>query len=494
MQNLIPTRQFQFSFYATLFVLYGVLIFQCLYNRSVWNDEACLILTITNRHARDLFLPLDYLQIAPVLFLQIVKLTTVLFGDSEYALRLFPLLCSLAAIPLFYFFCLRFTGNRMLALFAIILLAISPGFIYYSSEVKQYCTDLFVTLLLYNTAFNNSDSLVKRRTLALSIVGVIAIFLSNISIIILVTIGLFFLYTSWKTKSIKREHWIPAVVWIIAFGINFLLFIKDHPSASYMREFWQMAFMPLDVFGSPFRDFMRRSMKIFSTLLFSFPGPYLFLITLLLFLGGLLAMLLEKRYLLLHLCVTPIAIHLGLSAIKMYPFEMRLLLYQAPFYILSIIFGLYWVVNKLISNPRSRIAITSICIALMAVKTFMNYPMTSDEIKHAIKYINSMHKPGESMYVAAGASPAVKYYRQRGFAKFDDLSLSLGKETFYDPRNFLKNIDDLHGRVWLLSSDVFPFRNNKEEEKAIATAIKERGKLVSQKDFIGSTVYLYDMH
>jgi len=494
MQTLIPTRKFQFSFCATLFVLYCVLIFQYLYNRSVWNDEACLILTITNRHARDLLLPLDYLQIAPVLFLQIVKLTTVLFGDSEYALRLFPLLCGLAAIPIFYFFCLRFTGNRVLALFAIVLLAVSPGFIYYSSEVKQYCTDLFVTLLLYNTAFNNSDFLVKRRTLALSIVGVVAVFLSNVSVIILFTIGLFFLYTTWKTKKIKREHWIPAVVWIIAFGVNFLLFIKDHPSASYMREFWQMAFMPLNIFGTPFRHFMIRSVKIFSIVLPSLPGTYFFLVTLLLFLAGLLAMFLEKRFLLLYLCVAPIAIHLGLSAIQMYPFEMRLLLYQAPFYILSIIFGLYWVVNKLISNPRSRIAITGICIALMAVKTFMAYPKTSDEIKQAIKYINSMHKPGESMYVTAGAAPGIKYYRQRGFAKFDDLSLSLGKETFYDRRSFLEKIDGVHGRVWLVASDVFPFRNNKEEETAIAAAIKQRGKLISQKDFIGSTVYLYDMH
>ncbi|HTF30394.1 MAG TPA: hypothetical protein VK625_16190, partial [Flavitalea sp.] len=224
------------------------------------------------------------------------------------------------------------------------------------------------------------------------------------------------------------------------------------------------------------------------------PGSnYLLIFTFFLFLAGLLAMFLKKRYLLLHLCVTPIAIHLGLSAMEMYPFDQRLLLYQAPFYILSITFGLFWIVNKLISNPRSRIVITSICIALISIKTFMDYPMKHDEIKHAIKYINSMHKPGESMYVTAGAAPGILYYKQRGFTKFDDMSVSLGKKTFYDRKSFLENVDHVHGRIWLIASDVFPFRNNKEEEAAIAAAIKRRGKLISQKDFIGSTVYFYDV-
>jgi len=478
-------------FFVILFLLYGVLIIQYLHNRSVWNDEAYMVLTITNLAPRDLLLPLDYYQVAPVLFLQIEKLLSVLLGHSEYALRLFPLLCALAAVPLFYSFCLQFTRNRLLSLFAMILLAVTPGLIYYSSEVKQYCPDLFVVMLLYNVAFNDA---VKRRTLALSITGIIAVFLSNVSIITLFTIGLYYLYCCWKTKKIKREYWIPALSWTIAFACNYLLFIKDHPHTAYMKNYWQIAFMPVNIFSSAFHHFVGRSgPQVFSQLLPSLPGKHFYLATAFLFFVGLFFMFREKKFLLLHLCLTPILIHLGLSAMHFYPFEQRLLLYQAPLYVFGISFGVFRIIDKLIVDQRIRLIAACICLALISFKSFMYYPMEHDEIKQAIKYINAEHTPGESIYIFSGAVPGIKYYMQRDVARFNDLSITFGKERVIDKSNYLENIPNVHGHVWLVASHIFPFRNNLEEETAIANAIRQRGKMISKKDFTGSTVYLFDM-
>jgi 4-amino-4-deoxy-L-arabinose transferase-like glycosyltransferase len=492
MQN--SNRSFRLVFLITLFALFTVLIVKYLWNRSVWNDEAYLALTVTNMSAKELFFPLPYFQASPILFLLIEKLSTVLFGGSEYALRLFPLLTGLAAIPLFYFLCLRFTGDRIFSLSAMILLGLTPGFLYYSSEIKQYCSDLFVALLLLNVAFNNASFLIKKRTWWLCVAGVIAVFLSNVSIIILFTIGLYFLYITWKTKKIHRAHWIPALVWVIAFGANFLLFIKDHPHTEYMKDFWQFAFMPLDMLSPEFRLFTHRSgPMVFDKLLPSIPVAHLYVITIILFLSGILAMFLQKKFLLLYLCIAPLLIHLGLSVAKIYPFELRLLLYHAPLYILTITFGLFWMINKLPVDPRTRIIIIVILLALPSIKTFRHYFAEHDEIKNAITYINAEHKPGESMYVSTGAVPGIKYYRQREVAKFDDLAVSYGKETILDSRNFLDNINTTHGHLWFVYSEVFPIRGNKEEEAAIANALQQRGKLISQKRFIGSTVYLYNM-
>ncbi|HUP11601.1 MAG TPA: hypothetical protein VM187_05305, partial [Niastella sp.] len=265
-------------------------------------------------------------------------------------------------------------------------------------------------------------------------------------------------------------------------------------STEYMRDYWKIAFMPIDIFSDAFQHFAGRTVpQVFSQLLPSVPGSYLYLITFGLFLTGLFAMFKEKKFLLLHLCVVPMIMHLALSAMHMYPFEQRMLLYHVPLYIVSITFGLFWIANRLIPDSTSRTIITSLSVVLISVKTFMTYPMKHDEIKDAIKYINETHKPGESIYIASGAVPGIKYYRQRDVAQFDDLSIEFGKQTVQDTSRFLQNIHKVHGRMWLVASDIFPFKNNDKDETAIASAIIQRGKLVAEKEFVGSTVYLYDI-
>ena len=75
---------------------------QYLYNRSLWLDEAFLASSFTTRSLAGLFDPLDYHQLAPFGFLAAVKFFVMIFGNSEHALRLFPLLCGIISVPLFY--------------------------------------------------------------------------------------------------------------------------------------------------------------------------------------------------------------------------------------------------------------------------------------------------------------------------------------------------------------------------------------------------------
>ncbi|NJN16607.1 MAG: hypothetical protein HC822_10195 [Oscillochloris sp.] len=66
------------------------------FNRSLWFDEAALALNIIQRDYARLLEPLDLRQTGPIGFLFAERFAFELFGSSEYALRLVPLLASLA--------------------------------------------------------------------------------------------------------------------------------------------------------------------------------------------------------------------------------------------------------------------------------------------------------------------------------------------------------------------------------------------------------------
>ena len=120
---------------------------QYLVNRSLWLDEAMLANNILGRDFAGLFHQLDNNQGAPVGFLLLQKTITLMLGDSEYALRLVPFLTGCLALVMMFLLARKissaFAANLALALFAF-----SPALIYYSSEVKQYSSDVAIALML----------------------------------------------------------------------------------------------------------------------------------------------------------------------------------------------------------------------------------------------------------------------------------------------------------------------------------------------------------
>jgi len=121
---------------------------QYLSNRSLWGDEASISLNIVSRTYQELLEPLSYNQAAPPGFLTVEKLAVQVFGNSEYSLRLFPLLASAIALLAFYRLATHYT-SQITAPIAIAFFACLPYLVYYATEVKQYSSDVAIAILLF---------------------------------------------------------------------------------------------------------------------------------------------------------------------------------------------------------------------------------------------------------------------------------------------------------------------------------------------------------
>src|SRR5262249_9948238 len=90
--------------WATLLVILGVTfrVVQYLWNRPLWLDERSLGGNIEVQSLAALTGPLGGDQVAPLGFLFVEKVVGLVFGYSPYALRLFPLICGVAALFLMW--------------------------------------------------------------------------------------------------------------------------------------------------------------------------------------------------------------------------------------------------------------------------------------------------------------------------------------------------------------------------------------------------------
>jgi uncharacterized membrane protein len=163
---------------------------QYLANRSLWLDEAFLALNVVQRPFSQLLQPLDDEQVAPIAYLLAEKLAVITPGDNEYALRLFPCLAGIAALLLFYAVAKSCLAPKGL-LISLVLFAVSGPLSYYSSEVKQYSSDVTVALLLYFLVLRYVErgELSGRSAVLLGTGGAIAIWFSHPAIFVLAGIG-----------------------------------------------------------------------------------------------------------------------------------------------------------------------------------------------------------------------------------------------------------------------------------------------------------------
>jgi hypothetical protein len=225
---------------AVFLIGIGLRVARFLQNRPLWVDEAKLALAIGRSNVVGLMNPLDYNQVAPILYLWVVKAATVLFGMHEWTLRLPSLIAGIAMLWVMWLLSRRLL-SEVGALMCVALAATAPLLVAYSAEAKPYQLDACATailLLLALPLFKHDDS---RRRVALGVAGVAAIGFSLPAVFTLGAIGSVLLIFAWRHRSVRAAlttcAW--AILWVIVFLLQRRLLSSDLTTAPKMESFWR---------------------------------------------------------------------------------------------------------------------------------------------------------------------------------------------------------------------------------------------------------------
>jgi len=164
----------------------------------LWQDEAYLCVNLLDRSYADLLAPLTNHQVAPILFLWIQATVVRVLGFSEYTLRLFPLICSVAGL-------FRHVAARLLRgtalLLAVGIFAVGYPLVRYACEAKPYGCDMFASLVLVALAVQWYVSENQRWLWALVACVPLALGLSYPAVFTAAGVSLAVAYGLWSTSK-----------------------------------------------------------------------------------------------------------------------------------------------------------------------------------------------------------------------------------------------------------------------------------------------------
>ena len=498
-----------------LLVLGGGILFciQYIGNRALWLDEAWLALAILERPIVALMEPLGRDLVAPPGFLALVKLATTVLGGTEFALRLVPFLSGLAALFLF-----RWTANQLLerraSIIALGLFVFSPTLLYYSSELKPYMVDVAVaTALVGLAAWVHSKGPTAKRLGTLAIVGTVAVWLSLPSVFVLGGLGLTLGVTygrgkAWRTVAVLS---LLAVLWLVSFAALYFLVLREAGGNPALRSHWSPAFLPIPgvTAGGSLRGGAISMVEwLGNTTLQTFEWSAGIV------LGGLAAfavvvgvcVLYRHQRVRLFFLISPIALSLAASALRLYPFADRMILFLVPLLFLLMGAG----IGGIWDHTATFRVIGPLLVALLLVQPLygafrhaLDPPMQlrrTDDIRPAMEYMKQHVLPTDQLYIHPAAEGPFTYYaKQEGFARGRILNVGLERSGFgliivddwATHEAALERLRD-GGRVWFLFYPIWVGQVREHAERYIEVLDRMGTKRVAWNGE-GWALLMYDM-
>jgi 4-amino-4-deoxy-L-arabinose transferase-like glycosyltransferase len=426
---------------------------------------------------------------APKGFLLAEKAAVSALGANEYALRLFPLLAGVSSIFVFYRL-MRRMGNDAVAFIALLVFSFSDRLIYYCSEAKQYSTDVLASvlcLLIFVHRFEtDSEGPSWTQALLWGLAGGVIVCFSHPVIFVLTGIGLWLLARSLLAKDHRRigRSFVTMAIWLVSFTLNYVLFMSGDRTLALMRhQIWTSAFAPLvpksttDLkwFVNGFRDLVRSTVGI---------NPAIAAILII------FAFFAERRATALMFAL-PIGLALIASALKLYPFDDRLLLFTTPAMAYLVAQGACNATTQVIEKVRNNsrfppLLLAPVIILTMAlpvarqVRNFI-HPPAKEEVRSAMKFIHDNNPQRLPICVDGCELTAFEFYQPAYVEPGTPVE-------YFDASDTGLTQVRTHDQCWILLSDFSACY-----VAGALARLSQAGKLVAQHRYPGVSACLIDL-
>jgi hypothetical protein len=342
--DLVPARSRSTSeTWTWILVVAGVFLRVLEYsdNRFLYRDEVDLKENLVGFAFYDFQTPLSLRQIAPPGFLAVERLMILLPLSFGLAARLVPFVCSIAAMFLMRSVARRYVLGAAVPI-AVGLFAMTDWMLYYSVEIKQYSSDVALSLgslLLAAGALEPGEkrpiATSRRDLVILAAFGVIGVWFSHPLALVLAGVGTTLILKSASLKDWRRTFALVAMslTWAVSFAACYKVSRNLISDDVFLDSWWAFAFLPFpprspaqveEIFWQSINAFNSPSGIV--TPLGILPSAF---IGLGLFLVGAWSM--GRRWKGgLFLVASPIAFALAASMLHRYPFHGRLLIFLIP--------------------------------------------------------------------------------------------------------------------------------------------------------------------
>ncbi len=478
-----PLRSDIYLVIVWLLIAIGIFLrlFHYFDNRSLWEDEIYLSTGIDRLSFSQLFhQTLDFQQKAPIGYLVVVKLCTMLFGPREMGLRFFPLICGIGSLFVFVPVARKFLDNLGLVV-AVGILALAPPLVYHSVEAKQYSVELFGTILLLYTYIRYNDKTGIRAWVLWGLWGAVIPWFSYSSVFIMagmaLTIGLKCLFE--KQWKLLPKLVMLFVLWFGSFAVNYVIFTQKDAHTGWLVDFFvhHDAFIPLSSkapiwLATHFVGFFNYPLGLSWAVVYKYGAFFQMLyrvawVPMLFSLLGVYYLLKHDRWLLLLIFGT-FFIVLVASVVKLYPFHERLTVFLAPLTILLLASGCEIIFTDNHYKKFARWALVLVLLIGPAKNSFAalcNTGLFGDYKKsyhrEAFLYLDNHFQPGDTVYVYWNDLPAWQFYKKLYPFKYSAKEGTDFRYTSHSFPEYFAKLDseikpfDGKKRVWIVSNNNF---------------------------------------
>lgn len=398
--NCYAKFKLRFDYIAYALVAFGIVvrIYQYIFHKDLWLDEAAIAYSMYGVGWSELFFQaLPNLQSAPFLFLVVSKFLGSIFGYGEHTLYFLPCVFGIATLILSLKIAKLLFGDKSMGFLAFVVLVCgSLGLLYYSAEFKQYGIEAFCGFLLVYCYLKH---LAFKKFIAISVLCFLS---SHTGIFVAFACIAGYFYKTFSTPF-SPKSWIKnnstfiflSAFLALLFIIYYFAYIR-YQAVDGFYNYWKQYFIPLNPLELP--NFFVKILPVYSGFT-PFDCGNIIPLYMLVSCVGLYALWKNKRDMFV-VCVGILVIYVGLSVCQIYPFGHggiiggRLSLFMSVFFYIMCASGVNYLYDRFSAKWWRELLIVCILgLALFsAYKNAQNFLLEHRQIHQTHDFITQIAK------------------------------------------------------------------------------------------------------